>query len=55
MGIADRSSILEQMRLESMRGNWTKVRVGSRKVNRVYLKEEDVSVSSIFHTIGDDS
>ncbi|KAI9631974.1 uncharacterized protein MKK02DRAFT_21179 [Dioszegia hungarica] len=35
--------ILEQMRLESMRGNWTKVRVGSRKVNRVYLKEEDVS------------
>jgi len=33
------------MRLESQRGNWNKVRVGSRKINRVYLKEDDVSVS----------
>ncbi|WWC70790.1 uncharacterized protein I206_104742 [Kwoniella pini CBS 10737] len=33
--------ILEQMRLESLRGNWVKVRVGSRKINRVYLKEKD--------------
>nr|ODO01026.1 26S proteasome regulatory subunit N5 [Cryptococcus depauperatus CBS 7855] len=34
--------ILEQMRLESLRGNWVRVRVGSRKINRVYLKEKDV-------------
>nr|XP_019045606.1 26S proteasome regulatory subunit N5 [Kwoniella bestiolae CBS 10118]OCF24536.1 26S proteasome regulatory subunit N5 [Kwoniella bestiolae CBS 10118] len=33
--------ILEQMRLESLRGNWVRVRVGSRKINRVYLKEKD--------------
>ncbi|ORX40142.1 PCI domain-domain-containing protein [Kockovaella imperatae] len=33
--------ILEQMRLESLRGNWVRVRVGSRKVNRVFLKEPD--------------
>ncbi|KAK4684341.1 26S proteasome regulatory subunit N5, partial [Tremellales sp. Uapishka_1] len=33
--------ILEQMRLESLRGNWIRVRVGSRKINRVYLKEPD--------------
>ncbi|ORY31371.1 hypothetical protein BCR39DRAFT_571286 [Naematelia encephala] len=33
--------ILEQMRLESLRGNWARVRVGSRKINRVYLKEAD--------------
>ncbi|WVF69209.1 hypothetical protein IAT40_003985 [Kwoniella sp. CBS 6097] len=33
--------ILEQMRLESLRGNWSRVRVGSRKINRVYLKEKD--------------
>lgn len=32
--------ILDQMRLESMRGNWVRVRVGSRKINRVYLKEK---------------
>ena len=31
------------MRLESLRGNWSRVRVGSRKVNRVYLKEKDVA------------
>lgn len=35
--------ILEQMRLESLRGNWNKVRVGSRKINRVYLKEKEVT------------
>lgn len=29
------------MRLESVRGNWPRVRVGSRKINRVYLKEKD--------------
>ncbi|WVQ83010.1 hypothetical protein IAT38_005148 [Cryptococcus sp. DSM 104549] len=34
--------ILEQMRLESLRGNWVRVRVGSRKINRVYLKEKEV-------------
>ncbi|OCF72908.1 26S proteasome regulatory subunit N5 [Kwoniella mangroviensis CBS 8886] len=33
--------ILEQMRLESLRGNWVRVRVGSRKINRVYLKDKD--------------
>lgn len=44
-GINDRRSILEQMRLESLRGNWTKVRVGSRKINKVYLKEHETSVS----------
>lgn len=33
--------ILEQMRLESLRGNWSKVRVGSRKINRVFLKEPE--------------
>ena len=33
------------MRLESLRGNWNKVRVGSRKINRVYLKEKDSAVS----------
>lgn len=37
------TSILEQMRLESLRGNWNKVRVGSRKINRVYLKEDDAT------------
>lgn len=31
--------ILEQMRLESERDQWNKVRVGSRKVNRAYLRE----------------
>ncbi|KAI5454930.1 proteasome regulatory particle subunit [Naganishia albida] len=31
--------ILEQMRLESERGLWPRVRVGGRKVNRGYLKE----------------
>ena len=40
-------SILEQMRLESLRGNWVRVRVGSRKVNRVYLKEPESAVSVI--------
>ncbi|CAK9784808.1 26S proteasome non-ATPase regulatory subunit 12 [Cutaneotrichosporon oleaginosum] len=35
--------ILEQMRLESLRGNWNKVRVGSRKINRVYLKDKDAT------------
>ncbi|ODN77543.1 hypothetical protein L202_04715 [Cryptococcus amylolentus CBS 6039] len=34
--------ILEQMRLESQRGNWVRVRVGSRKINRVYLKDKEV-------------
>lgn len=29
------------MRLESLRGNWPRVRVGSRKINRVFLKEKD--------------
>lgn len=29
------------MRLEAARGNWPRVRVGSRKINRVYLKEKD--------------
>jgi 26S proteasome regulatory subunit N5 len=43
---ADSCSILEQMRLESLRGNWVKVRVGSRKINRVYLKEKDSAVST---------
>lgn len=43
--IADNRSILEQMRLESLRGNWTRVRVGSRKINRVFLKEADSAVS----------
>ncbi|KAL1412904.1 proteasome regulatory particle subunit [Vanrija albida] len=33
--------ILEQMRLESLRGNWPRVRVGSRKINRVFLKEPE--------------
>ncbi|KAL7423115.1 proteasome regulatory particle subunit [Cryptotrichosporon argae] len=33
--------ILEQMRLESLRGNWSRVRVGSRKINRVFLKEKE--------------
>jgi 26S proteasome regulatory subunit N5 len=33
------------MRLESLRGNWTRVRVGSRKVNRTFLKEKDSAVS----------
>ncbi|RXK41577.1 26S proteasome regulatory subunit N5 [Tremella mesenterica] len=33
--------ILEQMRLESLRGNWSRVRVGSRKINRVFLKEAE--------------
>lgn len=33
------------MRLESLRGNWVRVRVGSRKINRVYLKEKDTAVS----------
>jgi 26S proteasome regulatory subunit N5 len=37
--------ILEQMRLESLRGNWIRVRVGSRKINRVFLKEPASSVS----------
>ncbi|CDZ96764.1 26S proteasome regulatory complex, subunit RPN5/PSMD12 [Phaffia rhodozyma] len=32
--------ILEQMRLESQRGNWTRVRVGGRKINRAHLKED---------------
>jgi 26S proteasome regulatory subunit N5 len=32
------------MRLESLRGNWVKVRVGSRKINRVYLKEKESAV-----------
>lgn len=32
------------MRLESLRGNWVRVRVGSRKINRVYLKEPDTAV-----------
>lgn len=40
-----RDSILEQMRLESLRGNWSRVRVGSRKINRVFLKETDSTVS----------
>ncbi|GMK57752.1 hypothetical protein CspeluHIS016_0405860 [Cutaneotrichosporon spelunceum] len=35
--------ILEQMRLESLRGNWNKVRVGSRKINRVYLKDKEAN------------
>lgn len=29
------------MRLESLRGNWPRVRVGSRKINRVFLKEKE--------------
>lgn len=33
------------MRLESQRGNWVRVRVGGRKINRGYLKEEGNSVS----------
>ncbi|RSH89355.1 hypothetical protein EHS25_002467 [Saitozyma podzolica] len=33
--------ILEQMRLESLRGHWSRVRVGSRKINRVFLKEPE--------------
>lgn len=37
-------SILDQMRLESQRGNWVRVRVGGRKINRGYLKEEGNSV-----------
>ena len=37
-------SILDQMRLESGRDNWTRVRVGSRKINRAYLKEEGNAV-----------
>ncbi len=32
------------MRLESLRGNWVRVRVGSRKINRVYLKEPETAV-----------
>ncbi|KAJ9106080.1 hypothetical protein QFC21_001219 [Naganishia friedmannii] len=32
--------ILEQMRLESQRGLWPRVRVGGRKINRTYLKEK---------------
>lgn len=40
-------SILEQMRLESLRGNWIRVRVGSRKINRTFLKEKDSSVSFV--------
>lgn len=36
-------SILEQMRLESIRGNWSRVRVGSRKINRVYLKDKEAT------------
>ena len=35
------------MRLESLRGNWARVRVGSRKINRVYLKEPDSAVSDL--------
>lgn len=37
-------SILEQMRLESLRGLWPRVRVGGRKVNRSYLKESGNAV-----------
>jgi 26S proteasome regulatory subunit N5 len=33
------------MRLESLRGNWSRVRVGSRKINRTFLKEKDSAVS----------
>ena len=36
------------MRLESLRGNWIRVRVGSRKVNRTFLKEKDSAVSLPF-------
>ena len=36
------------MRLESLRGNWVKVRVGSRKINRVYIKEKDTAVCHAF-------
>ena len=32
--------ILDQMRLESQRDNWVRVRVGGRKINRAYLKED---------------
>lgn len=32
--------ILDQMRLESQRANWVRVRVGGRKINRAYLKED---------------
>lgn len=46
------SSILEQMRLESLRGNWSRVRVGSRKINRVYLKEKDSAVGLAFAFCG---
>lgn len=31
------------MRLESLRGNWSRVRVGSRKINRVYLKDKEAT------------
>jgi 26S proteasome regulatory subunit N5 len=42
---ANINSLLEQMRLESLRGSWNRVRVGSRKVNKVYLKEKETAVS----------
>lgn len=35
------------MRLESGRDNWTRVRVGSRKINRSYLKEEGNAVRAL--------
>ncbi len=40
------NSILEQMRLESQRGAWPRVRVGGRKINRGFLKEEKNTVRS---------
>jgi 26S proteasome regulatory subunit N5 len=39
--ITDVTSILEQMRLESQRGLWPRVRVGGRKINRAFLKEKE--------------
>lgn len=44
--MSDEISILDQMRLESLRGNWIRVRVGSRKINRAFLKEPESAVSA---------
>jgi 26S proteasome regulatory subunit N5 len=45
------SSILEQMRLESARGLWPRVRVGGRKVNRSYLKESGNAVRILWRLL----
>lgn len=39
------NSILDQMRLEAQRDQWPRVRVGGRKINRAFLKEDGNTVS----------